>query len=141
MRRPMLAPRREEYEALKAEAMRSRSKRSRMLLHRRGDVLTQMVICLHKDSYIQPHRHPAFKDEVYHVMEGTLHVSFYGTTGMLTSAAMLDPVDRPIMRIPGMVYHEPHAVTEWVIYHEIYVGPFNKYVDVEYAPWAEKEAA
>lgn len=137
----MLAPRRKDYEALKAEALRSPKKRSRMLFHRRDDALTQMVICLHKDSYIQPHRHPAFKDEIYHVIEGALHVAFYGPTGMLTSTAMLDPVDRPIMRIKGSVYHEPRAVSDWVLYHEIYIGPFNKYLDVEYAPWAEKEAA
>jgi hypothetical protein len=30
------------------------------------------------------------------------------------------------------IWHEPSAVTDYVLYLEIYSGPFNKELDVEY---------
>ena len=35
-------------------------------------------------------------------------------------------------RIQGNIWHQPVPISEWVIYHEVYTGPFIKEEDVEY---------
>lgn len=117
-----------DFDKLKAEALASPKKRSRVILVPGFD----MVICLHCDSYVRMHRHPKF--EAYHVMDGELLVS--SSDGACTRRA-----DDPILSLPAGVWHEPSALTEFVIYREFYCGPFDKARDVEYAPWAMAEAA
>ena len=117
-----------DYDKLKAEALASPKKRSRVILVPGFD----MVICLHRDSYVRMHRHPKY--EAYHVLEGELIVS-NGSIGILYT------VSEPMCRIPPMTWHEPFADTEFVIYREFYAGPFEKGRDVEYASWTKKEAA
>ena len=119
-----------DFDKLKMEALASPKKRSRIILEPGFD----MVICLHRDSYVQMHRHPRY--EAYHVLDGEL--------GVLTQ----DPEDvhiltpkNPIFCIPAMSWHEPIANSEFVIYREFYCGPFDKARDVEYAEWTQKEAA
>ena len=38
-------------------------------------------------------------------------------------------------RITGKVWHQPIPLTEWVVYHEVATGPFNKDEDVIYSKW------
>ena len=117
-----------DFDKLKAEALAHPKRRSRVILEPGYD----MVICLHRDSYVQMHRHPKY--EAYHVIEGELQVSYM--VGMPCLFAPHDPVC-----IPPLKWHEPKARTEFVIYREFYCGPFDKARDVEYAPWVQKEAA
>lgn len=117
-----------DFDKLKAEALASPKKRSRVILEPGFD----MVICLHVDSYIRMHRHPKY--EAYHVLEGELIVGDGAGVIMRTAKD-------PILCIPPMVWHEPVSRSEFVIYREFYAGPFEKARDVEYAPWAEAEAA
>ena len=113
-----------DFDKLKAEALASPKGRSRVILEPGFD----MVICLHRDSYVRMHRHPRY--EAYHVIEGALGVF----------DAVYNAVD-PYVRIPPLTWHQPSALTEFVIYREFYAGPFEKSRDVEYAPWAIAEAA
>lgn len=109
-----------DLELLKAEALAHPLGRSRIILVPGFD----MVICLHNSSIVGKHRHPKY--EAYHVMEGTLAVLFDDGLHVQTS-------DDPIVKIPPMTWHMPHAYTEFVIYREFYCGPFEKARDVEYA--------
>lgn len=117
------------YERLKEEALASPKKRSRIILVPGFD----MVICLHRDSYVRMHRHPRY--EAYHLIEGSLAVA--EESGTKRVYYKLDP----IACIPPMTWHQPAAVTEFAIYREFYCGPFEKVRDVEYAQWAKEEAA
>lgn len=116
------------YADLKYEAMASPKSRSRIILEPGFD----MVICLHRDSYVRMHRHPRY--EAYHVIEGELAVT--DESGTRRTYRPSDPVC-----IQPMTWHRPEALTEFVIYREFYCGPFDKPIDVEYAPWAKEEAA
>lgn len=117
-----------DLEALKAEAMRSAKKRARIILVPGFD----MVICLHRDSYVRMHRHPRY--EAYHVIQGDLIVE-------TARGAALHTEESPIVTIPPLTWHEPSAASDFVIYREFYCGPFDKERDVDYAPWTEQEAA
>ena len=128
----------EDIERLKVEAFRHPAKRARIILHTPFDRVTEMVIALHKSSYIRPHRHP--KPESYHVISGNLRVHLFSDIGRKESELELWD-ETPICRISELTYHQPEAISDWCIYHEVYPGPFNKQRDVEYALWAEQEAA
>ena len=130
-----------DYDKLKAEALASPKKRSRVILVPGFD----MVICLHRDSYIQYHRHPQY--EAYHVMDGELEVEFErdkipgkGTRFYMAQGGVWSAT-APVVCIPPMTWHEPRSRTEFAIYREFYCGPFDKARDVEYADWSLPEAA
>ena len=118
-----------DYDKLKDEALASPKKRSRIILEPGFD----MIICLHRTSYVQMHRHPRY--EAYHVIEGELVVTYQQRLEVLRAAV------NPIASIAPLTWHEPRALTEFVFYREFYCGPFDKARDVEYAPWTQKEAA
>ena len=70
----------ELIEDLKKMAFKSDNKRYRYCIHKNNDHLTQeMIIVFHKDTIITPHRHPKGRSESYHVIEGSMNVS-YNTT-------------------------------------------------------------
>lgn len=123
---------RDRLAELKLAAFANKNKRSRLILTPGYD----MVICLAYGSYVRPHRHPKEKSESYHVIEGEMTVTLYWDHGI--EFVELDK-ETPIYRLRGGVYHSPVAISPFVIYHEVYTGPFVKEVDVEYAPWAREE--
>ena len=127
-----------EIEALKAEALAHPKKRSRIILHTATDTVTEMIIALHKDSYIQPHWHP--NPESYHVLEGEMMVNIFYKDGGAKIKVKLDS-ETPFLRMREWTYHQPLSLTDFVIYHEVYPGPFEKTRDVHYAAWAIAEAA
>lgn len=127
-------------EQLKRKALNSADKRARLLLHWSPDEpVTEMVIALHKFSDIRPHRHPQHKSESYHVIEGTLGVSIFEDDGRQHMFLKLDE-RKPLYRMRGGWFHQPIALTEWCIFHEVYTGPFVKDHDVEYADWDRRAA-
>ena len=38
-------------------------------------------------------------------------------------------------KIQGDVWHQPIPDSEWVVYHEVATGPFDKERDVIYSKW------
>lgn len=91
-----------------------------------------MVICLHRESYVRMHRHPRY--EAYHVIEGALLVAYMDIMRRHSTR-------NPFVQLPPMTWHSPSADGEFVIYREFYCGPFEKARDVEYAPGFAEEAA
>lgn len=130
---------------LKDLAWRHPLRRARICLHHGPAEPTQeMVLAVHKSSYLRPHRHPSSKSESYHVIEGEMDVNIFASNGSLERVIRLSAEGRGtggafMYRITNGVWHQPVAVSEWVIYHETYTGPFVKESDVEYAPWAPEE--
>ena len=99
-----------------------------------------MIIVAHKDSYVRPHKHSPERSESYHVIEGELEVTVYDDKGRVQQLFWLNE-KVPFYRLRGGFYHEPRPVSEWVIYHEVFTGPFDKDKDVIYADWAKAETA
>ena len=111
--------------------------RARHLLHKdHGDQPQTMLILLEKGSVVGMHRHPEHKSEIYVVLEGQLLVE-YTTDGGETRSRLLGPWGND-EQLPSIsihrdgIWHEPSAVTDYVLYLEIYSGPFNKELDVQY---------
>lgn len=122
---------------LKKLALEHPLKRSRICLHESIESAVQeMIIVAHKSTVIEPHKHPVGKPESYHVLEGSLLVKIYADTGICTQFIILDQKSScKFYRIKGDVWHQPIPLSEWVVYHEVYNGPFSKDEDVLYAKW------
>jgi glucose-6-phosphate isomerase len=95
-----------------------------------------MVILLERDSRVGMHRHPADKTEIYVILEGQLRVTYVDSGGLEKSrlfAPWGNQENLPTVSIHrDGIWHEPVAVSETVLYLEIYSGPFSKDYDVEY---------
>ena len=119
---------------LKELALNHVLKRSRLCLHSSNiNNVQEMIIVAHKSSIIETHRHPIDKPESYHVLEGQLMVNIYNDNGIIISQETLYADKHPRMyRIEGNIWHQPIPMTEWVVYHEVATGTFEKEKDVEY---------
>ena len=122
----------EIIDELKMIALGHPLKRARVCLHESLDnKVHEMIIVAHKDGIIPPHSHPSNKPESYHVLDGKLQVSIFNDDGSVKETFSLSHDAHPRMyRIKGGVWHQPIPLTEWVIYHEVATGPFNKEKDV-----------
>ena len=112
-------------------------KRSRVCLHESSESFVhEMIIVAHSSTLLAPHQHPENKPESYHVLEGELQVNIFDDEGKLIKEKKLFANRHPRMyRITGKVWHQPIPLTEWVVYHEVATGPFNKDEDVIYSKW------
>ena len=119
---------------LKTLAINHSFKRSRICLHSsNNNNVQEMIIVAHKSSNIQIHKHPINKPESYHVLEGKLLVKIFDDMGNIKLQEHLYSNKYPRMyRIEGNIWHQPIPITEWVVYHEVATGPFDKDKDVEY---------
>lgn len=127
---------------LKDLASASPRKRARLCLHRSPtDATHEMLIAFHRDSFMPPHRHPANKSESYHVVEGLMTVHLFDDAGTVVRSIQLG-TNAPsfLYRLSTNLWHMPTAVSEWLIYHEVYSGPFQKDRDVEFPSWAPAES-
>jgi glucose-6-phosphate isomerase len=101
-----------------------------------------MVLVLCGRSYLRPHRHPANKNESYHVLEGELAVYLFDDEGQVTRTIELGAAHtgRPFLyRLCAPLWHMPVPHSPVVVYHEVMTGPFDKDRDVEYASWSPEE--
>jgi len=131
----------ETLRMLKRMAEHHPKKRSRICLHRDNESPVQeMVIAAHVSSYVRPHKHNEGRTESYHMLEGIMRVNLYHDDGRPRQVILLNKF-RPMYRLNGGIYHEPVSVSEWVVYHEVFCGPFDKERDVLYAPWSATETA
>ncbi|MDP4488571.1 MULTISPECIES: WbuC family cupin fold metalloprotein [Pseudoalteromonas] len=127
---------------LKARALASPTKRFRLCCHRNNqDPIQEMIIVLHRSALMTPHRHPQHKSESYHLIEGEMEVFIFDDKGQVSQRIPMSDSgqDAFMYRLSAPLWHLPIARSEWVVYHECYVGPFDKDIDVEYAPWAPSE--
>lgn len=122
---------------LKEIAKKHPLKRSRYCLHESNDsTVHEMIIVAHKSTNLEPHKHPSNKPESYHVLEGELKVKIFNDDGSVKYEKILSADHHPRMyRIHGNIWHQPIPLTEWVVYHEVATGPFEKERDVDYAEW------
>jgi len=127
----------EVIEKLKFVASKSEIKRSRILLHdSRENQIQQMLIVLHQSSQILMHKHPKFKSESYHIIEGTMRVNYWDDKNGKFFALDYSAEKIGNMQLFGRhnngIWHMPYSLTEWTVYLETYDGPFVKENDVEF---------
>lgn len=134
---------RETVARLIRQAAQSPRKRYRLCLHRSHDLpVNEMVIVANRDTYIRPHRHPQGKDESYYVVEGEMVVFIFDDSGQVVRHFDMGEFasgKTVLYRLSSSMWHLPVPLTEWVVYHEVFTGPFQKERDVEYAPWSPPE--
>jgi len=124
-------------------AEESPMKRSRIIMHHSREELVQdSVLVILKNSYIRPHRHPKTKAESFHIIHGELDVYIFDDSGkVLRKIEMGDQNSNKafIFRSTSGIWHGIIPKTNYVVVHEVYTGPFNKELDVEYSTWSPDE--
>jgi cupin fold WbuC family metalloprotein len=126
---------------LKKQAVSDKRLRARMCLHKNdGDLVQEMIIAIHKSSYVRPHRH-FNKSESYHMIEGQVKIVFFNDYGKVTKSIMLcsDRRENPfVYRLSVNLWHMVIPVSEFAVFHETLTGPF-KIENNEFAPWSPEE--
>ncbi len=123
---------------LKERAARNPRRRMRICTHRdEGDALHEMLIALHQDVYVRPHRHVG-KVESAHVIEGSADLVVFDPEGSIEAVLPLgDPRSgrRFYYRMAEPRYHTLVLRSEFLVFHEVTNGPFRR-EDMTFAPWS-----
>jgi|TARA_B100001063_G_C16725950_1_gene536396 cupin fold WbuC family metalloprotein len=129
---------------IKGMALKNKKKRARICLHKSTkDKTNEMIIALHKKSFIAPHIHPNKKSESYFILEGAMHVYIFDRMGKVKQIVKMGTINsgkKFYYRMCRGFFHMPIAVSKWCVYHEVYSGPFVKEKDVFYPDWAPDES-
>ena len=128
---------------LKKLADKSKNKRSRVIIHLdRNSKVNEMIICLKKNSYIQPHIHPISKTESYHIIEGEMNVFIFNQKGKILKIVKMGVHKKGYIfyyRMNIGIFHMPVATSRYCVYHEVFAGPFKKRRDVKYSKWSPNQ--
>jgi cupin fold WbuC family metalloprotein len=129
---------REWYEKLERHAREAPNKQARLCLHHSpDDALQEMIIVLHRDAVVRPHRHRR-KIETYHLIYGDIVVLLFDDAGQpLRLVHMGDAAtDKThVYRLAVPIWHSVVIRSEYAGIHEITNGPFRA-EERELAPWA-----
>ncbi|HEY4255223.1 MAG TPA: WbuC family cupin fold metalloprotein [Chlamydiales bacterium] len=128
----------ELIEKLKSMALQVPLKRARMCLHMsHGDAVQEMVIVLHKDTYIRPHRHEG-KTESFHMIEGAVLIGFFNDSGSVQKTVRLSAERKNpfLYRLSAALWHTVVPLTEFAVFHEVSTGPFSA---SEYPAWEPED--
>lgn len=128
----------EDAELLKSKASGNERKRMRVCTHASHlDPLHEMLICLGRGSYIQPHRHVG-KSESFHMVEGLLSVVLFTHDGKVSQVITLGRYASGYpfyYRLSSSLFHTVVIHSETAVFHEVTNGPF-KPGQTEYPSWA-----
>lgn len=129
---------RHEVLAIKPYAGASPRKRSRLCAHRySSDLLHEMFIVLHRDTYVRPHKH-ASKSESFHMVQGAVDVVLFDDEGSIQQVVSLSDFasgDPFYYRLNIAAYHTVLPRTEYALFHETTNGPFRQ-GDTLFPDWA-----
>ncbi len=118
----------EEIDDLKQTARTAEKRRARICLHPANEhTLHEMLIVLHRETLIAPHRHLT-KCESFLVLEGLLTILLFDEIGAVAHRVQLGgPSEgtRPFMyRLNEPLWHSVIPETEFAVFHEVTQGPF-----------------
>jgi cupin fold WbuC family metalloprotein len=100
-----------------------------------------MLIVMHRDSYVRPHRHSG-KVETLMVVEGEADTLLFDASGRVTAQI---PMSSPsqgghfFYRMPPETFHTLRFSSEWFVFVETTIGPFRMELS-EGAGWAPPES-
>ena len=131
----------EEVKFLKERVNLSSKKRNRICSHLNDDdQLHEMLICVMADSYIAPAKHIG-KAESLHVVEGEADIVFFDMDGNVEKVMELSEPTFPgkfYYRMNTEIYHMLIVRSEFFIFHEATLGPFDRLSTVQ-PDWAPQE--
>lgn len=128
--------------ALKERAKLSPKRRCRLCFH--ADHLAaqqEMLIVMHRDSYVRPHRHLT-KVETLAIVEGQCDALLFDDVGNVTKVISMSPCAEGgsfFYRMPAGHFHTLVFRSEWLAFVETTVGPFDRSTTEE-ANWAPPES-
>ena len=136
-----LAVSRNDVEILKTAALASPRRRSRLCFHSSPEETQQeMLIVMHRDSYISPHRHQT-KAETLGIFEGCCEALLFNDSGdLVEKRLMTSPIQGGsfFYRMPPARFHSLLFHSEWVVFVETTIGPFTPSAN-DLATWAPSE--
>lgn len=126
---------------LKSRASRSPRRRARWCAHPGDDSAAQeMLIVLCRDVCIAPHRHPG-RVETLCVFEGRARAWFFNERGDVVRCLEMTPTSEGgcfFYRTNPREYHTLELLTEFFVFVETTLGPFNP-ASTEFAPFRPRE--
>ena len=131
----------DQIDFLRTNVVNAASKRIRLCMHRNeSDDLHEMIILLHKDTYIRPARHYP-KVESLHVMEGRADAVFFDKMGRVVDVVELGQHGSGkvcFYRMNCSIYHTLLVYSEMFIFHESTTGPLYE-TETFFPDWAPSE--
>ncbi|WP_444607665.1 WbuC family cupin fold metalloprotein [Bosea sp. (in: a-proteobacteria)] len=116
-------------EILKQRAAMAPRRRCRLCFHAdSSDAQQEMLIVMHRDSYVQPHCHIG-KVETLSIIEGTADALLFSADGALTGTVPMSPAAQGgafFYRMPEGQYHSLRFRSEWLVFLETTIGPFDR---------------
>ena len=123
---------------LKEQAAKNERKRVRLCTHPGdADLLHEMLIIHARNTYVPPHKH-INKSESFHIIEGSLSVFIFDENGTVVETISMGEAKSGRVfyyRLSESLYHSVLPESEFVVFHEVTNGPFNRQ-DMIIAPWA-----
>jgi cupin fold WbuC family metalloprotein len=130
-----------DIELLVARAAKNPRKRIRLCAHKDvNDKLHEMLIVHARECYVRPHKHLA-KSESFHVIKGIVDIALLDEAGQLAEVIPMGDYASGrtfYYRLADPYYHTLLIRSDYVIFHEITNGPFNR-ADTIFAPWSPEE--
>lgn len=127
---------------LKDAALQSKQKRSRICFHADPSNLQQeMLIVTHQSSYIRPHRHFE-KLETLTIIDGACDAMIFDENGNLLNNFLMTTASEGgffFYRMPAECYHSLIISSEWLVFLETTIGPFN-HDKTQQAQWAPDDS-
>lgn len=127
-----------QIEALKETAASMPLRRARICLHNENtDLIHEMIIAFHKDSYIPPHKHVG-KSESFHIIEGEAGVVIFDDAGAIEHIVHMGEYHQGLIstyRLNDYLWHTVIPLTEILVLKEVTSGPHNP-AESRFAPWA-----
>lgn len=119
----------ELVDLLKARARVAPRRRCRLCFHAdSSDAQQEMLIVMHRDSYVQPHCHVG-KVETLSIIEGVADALLFSPDGALTGTVAMSPAAEGgafFYRMPERQYHSLRFRSEWLVFVETTIGPFDR---------------
>lgn len=126
---------------LKDQALKSPRKRCRICFHKDENATQQaMLIAMHRSSYVRPHRHND-KSETFAVIEGGCDAILFNDDGAVTRITPMSAARDGgsfFYQMPPKVYHTQFFKTDWLVFLETTLGPFDR-ADTEFGAWSPPE--
>jgi cupin fold WbuC family metalloprotein len=136
--KPLVVAGPEEVAFLVERARESPRLRSRLCTHPSvDDGVHEMLIVHHRTTYVRPHRHKA-RSESLTVIDGEGLIVFFDDAGEIVECVELGAAGSGrsfYYRSPPGRWHTLIIRSDWLVYHEVIPGPFQR-SDTEYPSWA-----
>lgn len=135
---PIVQVDREDIEFLIKRAKQNPRKRIRLCAHKdTNNTLHEMLIVHARGCYVRPHKHLA-KSETFHIISGLVDVVLLDDAGQVVEVVRMGDYAsgrKFYYRLADPLYHTLLIHSDYVIFHEITNGPFNR-ADTIFAPWS-----